>query len=74
MGLLRFFRGDRKTSVRALGMSMELVHALFNGNKQVQVAEREQEKRVGKPTRLSPGDLTAGPLDLPDDWRRTPEQ
>ncbi|MBK8076208.1 MAG: hypothetical protein IPK24_11730 [Kineosporiaceae bacterium] len=74
MGLLRWFRRDRTRSVTAVGIGMEMVHALFNGNKHVQVAERKQEKRVGKPNRLSPGDPGAGPLDLPDEWKRPPEQ
>ncbi len=68
MDLLTWMRGSRTTSVRAVGMGMELVHALFNGNKQVQVVEREHEKRVGKPSRISPGD--PGPIDLPDHWKR----
>jgi hypothetical protein len=74
MSLMSRLRGGRTTSVRAVGMGMELVHALFNGNKHVQVAERELEKRVGTPTRLSPGDPGKGPLDLPDDWKRKPRQ
>lgn len=70
--MLEWFRGDRRTSVRAIGMGMELVHALFNGNKHVQVVEREAERRVGTPPRIAPGDPGEGPLDLPPDWKRKP--
>jgi hypothetical protein len=58
--------------VRVIGMGMEMVHALFNGNKQVQVVERETERRVGMPHRIAPGAPGAGPLDLPPDWKRDP--
>lgn len=74
MGLLRRLRGERTTSVRMIGMGMELVHAMFNGNKHVQVVEREHRRRVGTPSRLSPGDPGTGPLDLPEDWKRKPDR
>jgi hypothetical protein len=81
MGLLRWMRGDRRTSVRALSMGMEMVHAVFNGNKATEIVERDTHRRIGTPSRLSPGDPDRdpdddgqGPLDLPDDWKRTPER
>ncbi len=74
MSLLRRLRGERTTSVRAVGMGMELVHALFNGNKQVEIAEREHRRRTGTPSRLTAGDPGTGPLDLPEDWKRTSDR
>jgi hypothetical protein len=73
MGAMRWLRGGRTTSIRAVSLGLEMVHAVFNGNKVTQVSEREKERRVGTPSRLSPGDPGAGPLDLPQDWRRRPE-
>jgi hypothetical protein len=83
MGLLRWMRGNRTTSVRAVSMGMEMFHAVFNGNKATEIVERDARRRIGTPSRLSPGDPDdnpdldddgQGPLHLPDDWKRTPDR
>lgn len=71
MDLLTWLRGSRTTSVRAVSVGLEQLHAAFAGTKHLQIEEREYRRRIGNPSRLVAGDPGEnGPLDLPDSWKK----